>query len=342
MKKLIFTCTLMCLSLNLMAQTVTNVVAKQVGDLVEITYDVDRSAEVVLYFSTDGGVSYDATPKTVSGDIGFVGPGHHRIAWHLLADKSEWDVPRARFKVLVRKKRDIRRFAVNNIDFDMILVEGGTFRMGATEEQNKKSEIDERPIHSVTLQDYYIGKTEVTQALWEAVMGSNPSSYKAANKPVELVSWNDCQVFIHRLDSILAPQLMGAHFTLPTEAQWEYAARGGKKSQMNLYCGSNTINSVAWFDGNSISTTHPVEGKDPNELGIYDMSGNVSEWCSDNYGSYKSSSQSNPTGATSGNGKVYRGGSWFNLAKYCRVSARKFAKTDVRFTDIGLRLVLIP
>ena len=332
----------MCLSLNLLAQTVTNVVAKQVGDLVEITYDVDRSAEVVLCFSADGGVTYDTIPKTLTGDIGFVGPGHHRIAWHLLADNSEWDVPRARFKVLVRKNREIRRFAVKDLNFDMILVEGGTFKMGATEEQGKKYEIDERPTHSVTLRDYYIGKIEVTQALWEVVMGSNPSMYKDANKPVEMVSWNDCQTFIQKLNTLLSGQLMGAHFALPTEAQWEYAARGGKKTQKNMYCGSNSINAVAWFDGNSASITHSVAGKDANELGIHDMSGNVSEWCQDRYGAYSSSAQDNPEGKASGESRVYRGGSWFNLAKHCRVSSRKFATPGARFSDIGLRLVLIP
>ena len=183
-------------------------------------------------------------------------------------------------------------FTVNGVTFTMIAVEGGTFQMGATSEQGSDAESDEKPVHSVTLSDYCIGETEVTQELWEAVMGSNPSGFSGyPQRPVEKVSWNDCQEFITKLN-----QLTGKNFRLPTEAEWEYAARGGNKSQGYKYSGSNTIDNVAWYYSNSASRTHDVKTKSPNELGIYDMSGNVWEWCYDWYGSYSSGSQTNPTG----------------------------------------------
>ena len=192
---------------------------------------------------------------------------------------------------------------------------------------------DEKPVHSVTLNDYYIGETEVTQELWEAVMGSNPSVFKGSKKPVEMVSWNNCQEFIMKLN-----RLTGRDFRLPTEAEWEYAARGGNKSQGYKYSGSNTIDDVAWYDENSLST-HPVGTKAPNELGLYDMSGNVWEWCSDWYGDYSSSSQTNPTGSSSGSGRVLRGGSWCRDAQCCRVAFRDNNALGLRFDYNGFRLV---
>ena len=166
-------------------------------------------------------------------------------------------------------------------------------------------------------------------------MGSNPSEYKGDNLPVETVSWNDCQEFISKLNS-----MTGRKFRLPTEAEWEYSARGGKKSRSYQYSGSSNITDVAWYDGNSGSKPHPVGTKQANELGIYDMSGNVYEWCSDWYGSYSSSSQTNPTGADSGSKRVYRGGSWYEYAWSCRLSNRYFNTPDFRIDDLGLRLAL--
>ena len=219
----------------------------------------------------------------------------------------------------------------NGISIEMVKVEAGTFMMGATSDYD-----DEKPVHQVTLtNDYYMGKYEVTQALWEAVMGSNPSKYKGDNLPVEMVSWNDCQEFISKLNS-----MTGRKFRLPTEAEWEYAARGGKKSRGYQYSGNSNISDVAWYGGNSGSKTHPVGTKQANELGIYDMSGNVYEWCLDWYGSYSSSSQTNPTGADSGSKRVYRGGSWYENAWSCRLSNRYFNTPDFRIDDLGLRLAL--
>ncbi|MBQ7443103.1 MAG: SUMF1/EgtB/PvdO family nonheme iron enzyme [Bacteroidaceae bacterium] len=223
----------------------------------------------------------------------------------------------------------------NGVSFKMIRVEGGTFTMGATSEQGYDAEGDEKPAHQVTLSSYYIGETEVTQALWEAVMGSNPSYFKGGNRPVEQVSWDDCRTFISRLNSAT-----GRNFRLPTEAEWEYAARGGKRSQGYKYSGSNTLDNVAWYDDNSGGETHPVKTKSPNELGLYDMSGNIWEWCYDWKGSYSSSSQTNPTGRSSGSGRVNRGGGWFNDAGDCRVSPRSLDAPGYRGSYLGFRLAL--
>ena len=226
-----------------------------------------------------------------------------------------------------------RTFTVNGVKFTMVPVEGGTFTMGATSEQGSDARDGEKPAHQVTLSDYYIGQTEVTQALWKAVMGSNPSDSKGDNLPVEQVSWDDCQVFIQKLN-----QLTGKQFRLPTEAEWEYAARGGRKSRGYKYAGGNDIGSVAWYNSNSRDETHTVATKQANELGVYDMSGNVWEWCSDWYDGYQSSSQSDPQRPSLGSCRVNRGGSCYCNAGDCRVSYRFFGTPDFRYNDLGLRL----
>ena len=223
---------------------------------------------------------------------------------------------------------------VNGVTFNMIKVDGGTFTMGATSEQ-KNPDNDEKPTHQVTLSSYYIGETEVTQALWKAVMGNNPSWFKGDNLPVENVSWEDCQTFIGKLNG-----LTGKSFRLPTEAEWEYAARGGNRSNHTQYSGGSMIDDVAWYDGNSGSKTHSVKTKKPNELGLYDMSGNVLELCQDWYGSYGSNAQTNPTGPSSGSYRVYRGGSWLRTVWYCRSSSRDSIPSGYRNIDCGLRLAL--
>ena len=217
----------------------------------------------------------------------------------------------------------------------MVFVEGGTFTMGATAEQGSDAYDREKPTHSVTLSDYYIGKYEVTQAQWIAVMGTNPSTFIGDNNPVDNVSWDDVQEFIIKLN-----EKTGKMFRLPTEAEWEYAARGGNQSKGYKYSGSDNIDEVAWYEDNSNSKTHPVGQKAPNELGIYDMSGNVCERCGDWYGSYSSSSQTNPTGPSSGSSRVLRGGIWFGIARYCRVSYRSYSYPVSRDFTCGFRLVL--
>lgn len=227
-----------------------------------------------------------------------------------------------------------KTFTANGVSFDMMMVKAGTFTMGATSEM-KDPRDNEKPTHQVTLtNDYYIGKTEVTQALWKAVMGNNPSYFKGDNLPVEIVSWYACQKFISKLNS-----MTGQNFRLPTEAEWEFAARGGNNTKHYPYSGSNNIDDVAWHSGNSGRKTHTVATKQPNELGIYDMSGNVWEWCSDWCGDYSISSQTNPTGPNSGSIRVCRGGGWNGGASS---SARGDFNSLIDGCFIGLRLVLVP
>jgi len=223
-------------------------------------------------------------------------------------------------------------YTAAGVSFTMVRVEGGTFTMGANAGDSDADD-DEKPRHRVTLSSYWIGETEVTQALWQAVMGSNPSNFKGVNRPVETVSWDDCQAFLRRLNS-----LTGETFCLPTEAEWEFAARGGNASRGYKYSGSNSIDAVAWYNNNSNGETHPVGQKQANELGLYDMSGNVWEWCADWYGSYSSSSQTNPTGPSSASYRVKRGGGWYYIARRCRVSYRYFNSPSYRFNGLGLRL----
>ena len=275
---------------------------------------------------------------------------------------------------------------VNGVSFKMILVQGGTFTILTFSDMDSDS-----PTYEVTLSTYYIGETEVTQELWNVVMGSNPSYFKpketnaarcsydafvadvqrlnakkpdsmhiptreewdaamvtrsgSLKRPVENVSWEDCQEFIRRLN-----QLTGKKFRLPTEAEWEFAARGGTKSKDYKYSGSNDLNAVAWYDKNAYDKgegspdygTHVVKTKKPNELGIYDMSGNVREWCSDWCGKYKGTAQTNPQGASQGINRVDRGGSWRHVAMFCCSSYRSGFSPDFRDNFLGLRLVLLP
>ena len=235
---------------------------------------------------------------------------------------------------------------VNGVKFKMVYVEGGTFMMGATEEQGSDAYSDEKPVHKEKLDDYYIGETVVTQELWKTVTGSNPSQFKGDNNlPVECVSWDDVQLFIKELNGIT-----GRRFRLPTEAEWEYAARGGKKSKGCKYSGSNYIEKVAWYDGNSGDKTHPVKEKQANELELYDMSGNVWEWCNDRYGEYSSDAQLDPQEPEEGSYRVLRGGSWSGEASCCRVSYRTFHTPALRYYNaltsldgiVGFRMVLSP
>ena len=222
---------------------------------------------------------------------------------------------------------------IQNLINNMVYVQGGTFMMGATAEQGSDAYDDERPVHQVTLPSFSICRYEVTQEEWQAVMGNNPSNFKGSKRPVENVSWNDCQEFIRKLNTMTRKQ-----FRLPTEAEWEFASRDGIKSQGYKYSGSNNLNSVAWYADNSGDTTHDVGQKSPNELGIYDMSGNVWEWCSDWDGNYSSSSQTNPTGSYSGSFRVCRGGSRRYYAGSCRVSFRDRNTPDYRDDYLGFRL----
>lgn len=235
------------------------------------------------------------------------------------------------------------------LNMKMVYVEGGSFRMGATPEQGSDADSDESPVHTVRLDSYYMAECEVTQAQWEKIMGTTIYQQRdkegtqlsmcgvGDNNPMYYVSWEEAQAFCRKLSA-----MTGNTYLLPTEAQWEYAARGGNKSRNYKYSGSYAIDAVAWYDSNSGSATHWVKQKRANELGLYDMSGNVWEWCSDWYGSYSSSEQSNPTGAGSGQRRVLRGGSWGNDAGCCRVSNRIYYAPSNRGSGCGFRVVCLP
>lgn len=235
------------------------------------------------------------------------------------------------------------------LNMKMVYVEGGSFRMGATPEQGSDADSDESPVHTVRLDSYYMAECEVTQAQWEKIMGTTiyqqrdkantqwPMRGVGDNNPMYYVSWEEAQAFCRELSA-----KTGKTYLLPTEAQWEYAARGGNKSKGYKYSGSYAIDAVAWYDSNSGSATHWVKQKRANELGLYDMSGNVWEWCSDWKGSYSSSEQSNPTGAGSGQYRVLRGGGWSGDAGDCRVSDRDFNAPSYRSNCYGFRVVCLP
>ena len=216
---------------------------------------------------------------------------------------------------------------VNGVSFTMVPVKGGTFAMG--------DPVVAFPVHNVTVSNFIIGQTEVTQELWVAVMGSNPSWYKSDSQcPVERVTWLDCQTFISKLN-----QLTGKHFRLPTEAEWEFAARGGNQSQGYTYAGSNNVADVAWYRSNSNNKTHPVAQKTPNELGLYDMSGNVEEWCQDWYAVYSADAQTDPTGPETGEHRMHRGGAYNFQESGCSVAIRS-SSDPTSVSNYGLRLVL--
>lgn len=232
-------------------------------------------------------------------------------------------------------KDSLITLTANGVSFNMVLVKGGTFTMGATPEQGEDAQDNEKPAHEVTLSDYFIGETEVTQALYEAVMESNPSDNVGADLPVEMIDEGDCELFAQRLS-----ELTGRKFRLPTEAEWEYAARGGNKSKGFKYAGSDNVEDVAWC-GDTESGTHPVKGKAPNELGIYDMSGNVDEYCSDEYAPYSEESQTSPKAEVEESpGLVTRGGNFCDdSAPDCRVSKRGYSAGYV-FGSLGFRVVM--
>lgn len=238
---------------------------------------------------------------------------------------------------IVSSSSNDRVFTVGGTEFRMIFIEGGTFDMGATPDQGMYAGFDEKPSVQTTVGNFFICETPVTQALWETVMGDNPSHFKGDRLPVERVSWEECSEFLDKLSA-----LTGCPFRMPTEAEWEYAARGGKKSMHTRYSGADDgrRSDAMWYKENSQNSSHEVGTKVPNELGICDMSGNVSEWCSDWYfNSYASSgSRVNPSGPSFGSARVYRGGSWDDKIIACRVSKRASMNPIYKNKLVGLRL----
>lgn len=321
------------------AQDVSNVSFKTDDKNIQICYDLSEESDVSIYLSTNGGRSFDKKPlPNLSGAAGKrvqSGTGICAV-WDVLADRERLQSDSVCFKVYAKGRGQRKRFTVNGVNFTLVQVEGGSFTMGCTSEQGYDCENDEKPSHRVTLDNYYIGETEVTQALWKAVMGSNPSSYSGDDLPVENVSYNDITTFILKLNG-----LTGSTFRLPTEAEWEYAARGGKKSRKNKFSGADNTSAVAWCNG--AGQTHPVAQKQPNELGLYDMSGNVAEWCYDWYDAvyYANSEDKNPSGPSSGMFRVLRGGNWFNNnSRFCRVTVRSYSEPTDRNNRYGFRLAL--
>lgn len=227
-------------------------------------------------------------------------------------------------------------------EFKAAKVEGGTFQMGAHDNQLEGSDEDERPLHRVTISTFYICKTEVTQELWRWVMNNNPSRFEGNNLPVENVSWDDCEIFLKRINKRVTELKLprGSKFRLPTEAEWEYAARGGNKSRGYIFSGSNNVNSVAWYGDNANNTTHPVGTKAPNELDIYDMTGNVYEWCADRFTTYTSAPQTNPRGGGDGN-LCMRGGGFSTTRNGSRISYRNYSGNARLYDYVGLRLVVV-
>ena len=241
------------------------------------------------------------------------------------------------------KKRP--NFTVNGVTFKMILVNGGTFKMG-----NNEGGENDKPEHDVTLRDFYIAETEVTQALWNEVMGLDleisgrwTDEYGHGSEyPAYRLNWNECQQFCEELNNKLSGQLpLGYRFALPTEAQWEFAARGGNMGHGYRYSGGNTVKEQAWYEGNSGGKMHMVKSKQANELGVYDMSGNVREWCLDWLGKYSDNAQSNPAGPATGTFRVLRGGCWSSSAWYCRVTYRYNSVPEDRVINYGFRLALV-
>ena len=219
---------------------------------------------------------------------------------------------------------------VRGVSFNMVKVKGGTFTMGATEEQGEFAQENEFPAIEQTVDDYWIGETEVTQELWEAVMGYNPSFFKGAQLPVESIRYIDCEAFFFKLNFFTKHK-----FRLPTEAEWEFAARGGNNALATVFAGGENIDSVAWFCNNSGNVTHDVKTKAPNELGIYDMSGNVDEWCVDTYHFY---GQAAPSEGKEWAIRVKRGGGFLDFPAHLRVSDRRGSSELMWNKDVGIRL----
>jgi formylglycine-generating enzyme len=313
------------------AAEVKNDLVRQEGNRVAVTYDLEGSegdAQVTVTVRV-GGTVYAADRLHLEGDVGKVRTGKgKRVWWNVLQD-----FPRGLsgdVEVTVTAGGGAFKDPVTGMEF--VAVPGGCYQMGDT---FGDGESDEKPVHEVCVSDFAIGKYEVTQGEWRTVMGNNPSGFSSCGDdcPVEQVSWNDVEAFIEKLNS-----RTGKNYRLPTDAEWEYAARSGGKREK--YSGGDNVDSVAWYNGNSGNKTHPVGQKAPNGLGIYDMSGNVWEWCQDWYGYkyYETSPKSNPQGPSSGSYRVDRGGGWYSIPRYVRASYRLRGEPGLRSFILGFRL----
>jgi formylglycine-generating enzyme required for sulfatase activity len=309
-----------------LAQTVSNVTASQEGNELIISYilKADSLCEVALFVSLHSVGSWIGPLRYVSGDVGKnISEGQKAIRWQVLKEQHQLVGNNIQFRVLVYEKKWYEP--------EMVFVQGGTFLMGSNDASDY-----ERPAHLVTLSDFSISKYEVTQAQWKAVMGFNPSAFGGCdNCPVDHITWYEAQSFISRLN-----QLTGKSYRMSTEAEWEFAARGGVKSQNYKYSGSNVLDSLV-LDSDKIECQgNPVGIRKPNELGIYDMTGNASEWCSDWYGPFSNSHQTNPKGPISGKNRVLRGSGYGNSRDQYLLVNRVASEPDVRTCRKSFRLVL--
>mgnify|MGYP000315157348 CR=1 FL=1 len=310
------------------AQSIENVRAEQDGKNVVVIYDIlgapyDHKFDIELFVTMDGN-TFQGPLKSVSGDVGkdILGGRNKRIIWNVLEEVDELIGDQISFKVEGRM--------LDSRVIEMVYVEGGEFIMGSTHEY------DEQPRHSVHVDDFFIGRYEVTQRQWKRVMGNNPSFFDYCDDcPVENVSWKEVNQFINELN-----RQTNMNYRLPTEAEWEYAAMGGNKSKNFVFSGSDKADLTAWYKRNNNQQTRKVGTKEPNELGIYDMSGNVMEWCSDWYGKtyYHNCPFKNPLGPVSGSHHVIKGGSWNTEMKYIRIANRSKSTVNSRYDDLGFRL----
>lgn len=329
MKKIVFQIIFSVLCLSTQAQEVSNIRAEQQGQDIVVMYSIEtvNPCEVSLLLSQDNGATWSSPLNNVRGDVGKnITAGEKQIIWKVLEERDQLVGSKIKFKVISKG-----RSVLVPLEHEMVFVQGGNVQMGVN-----AGKTIVRPAHWETIGSFSMGKFEVTQAQWKAVMGSNPSAFKDCDQcPVEQVSWNDVQEFIIQLNS-----QSKKNYRLPTEAEWEYAAKGGSFSRGYSYAGSEVISSVAWYGGNSVSKTSPVGLKEPNELGIYDLSGNVYEWCSNLYGDNVSEMGMVMVAAPTVPFRVLRGGSWVDLAKVCRTANRAAYDPSKGNNFSGFRLVL--
>ena len=310
-------------------------------------YDDNQIILIAKLLNVENSSTKTATPKITSLESGALSTTCATLAQELLKiDKGGNSHSQISTATTSGSDFTENTFGIN---MKMKYVQGGSFMMGCTSEQGGDCDSDEKTLRRVTVSDYYIGVFEVTQGQWEKVMGTSvtqqrnkkdPSSSlrgTGSDYPMYYVSWEEAMAFCRELS-----RQTGKTYTLPTEAQWEYAARGGSQPDGSKYSGSYSVDAVAWYDGNSNSSTHPVGTKRPNALGLYDMSGNVWEWCLDWYGDYRDYDTENPTGASSGSYRVLRGGSWYDVARSCRISNRNYNSPGNRYNHNGFRVVLVP
>lgn len=321
---------------SLQAQQVSAVSFRIENRQLTIDYTLDQVADIRVRLSVDRGRTFGAPVDNLSGDVGKnIQPGQRQIIAYDLRELRDIDSALIAFRVEV-DDGSIEVCVADTICFRMMPVVGGIFRMGCVRTSNHYDYDSELPVHDVTVSDFYMAQHEVTQRLWKAVMGENPSYWVSDSLPVEQVSWNDAQLFIARLS-----QMTGMRFRLPTEAEWEYAARGGGKSHGYAFPGTNQMpTDYAWYGSNAQGHTHPVGQKLPNELGLFDMAGNVWEWCSDWMGQYDDQPQVNPRGPRQGENRILRGGSINSPSFGCRVSDRSWYLPVNGYRYYGFRLVL--